>query len=107
MVSTTNYITFIFPGGSAGKESSCNERPGSDTWVEKIPLKRKWLPTPVFLLGEFHGQRAWQTIVHEVAKSWIRLSHSHSVTHLGRASQLSLMVKNLAAYAGDVRDMGV
>ena len=25
--------------------------------VEKIPCRRKWLPTPVFLLGESHGQR--------------------------------------------------
>ena len=23
-----------------------------------IPWRRKWLPTPVFLLGEFHGQRS-------------------------------------------------
>ena len=26
--------------------------------VEKIPWKRKWQPTPVFLLGESHGQRS-------------------------------------------------
>jgi len=25
-------------------------------WVEKIPWRREWLPTPVFLPGEFHGQ---------------------------------------------------
>ena len=24
----------------------------------KIPWRRKWLPTPVFLPGEFHGQRS-------------------------------------------------
>ena len=28
-----------------------------DLWVEKIPWRRKWQPTPVFLPGEFHGQR--------------------------------------------------
>ena len=27
-------------------------------WVGKIPWKREWLPTPVFLPGEFHGQRS-------------------------------------------------
>ena len=27
-------------------------------WVGKIPWRRKWLPTPVFLLGESHGQRS-------------------------------------------------
>ena len=31
-------------------------RPGSDPWVRKIPWRREWLPTPVFLPGEFHGQ---------------------------------------------------
>ena len=27
-----------------------------DPWVRKIPWRREWLPTPVFLPGEFHGQ---------------------------------------------------
>ena len=27
-------------------------------WVGKIPWRRKWLPTPVFLPGEFFGQRS-------------------------------------------------
>ena len=27
-------------------------------WVEKIPLRRKWRPTPVFLPGKSHGQRS-------------------------------------------------
>ena len=26
-------------------------------WVRKIPWKRKWQPTPVFLPGKSHGQR--------------------------------------------------
>jgi len=33
-------------------------RPWFDAWVRKIPWRREWLPTPVFLLGEFHGQRS-------------------------------------------------
>ena len=32
--------------------------PGFDPWVVKIPWKREWLPTQVFLPGEFHGQRS-------------------------------------------------
>ena len=28
-----------------------------DPWVRKIPWKRKWQPTPVFLPGQSHGQR--------------------------------------------------
>ena len=33
-------------------------RPRLDPWVEKIPWNRDWLPTPVFLPGEFYGQRS-------------------------------------------------
>ena len=29
-----------------------------DPWVRKIPWRRKWQPTLVILLGEFHGQRS-------------------------------------------------
>ena len=32
-------------------------RPGFNPWVWKISWRRKWLPTPISLLGEFHGQR--------------------------------------------------
>ena len=31
---------------------------GFDPWVGKIPWRREWLPTPVFVPGEFHGQRS-------------------------------------------------
>ena len=33
-------------------------RHGLDSWVRKIPWKRTWQPTPVFLIGESHGQRS-------------------------------------------------
>ena len=33
-------------------------RPGFDPWVGKIPWGRKWLPTPAFWPGWFHGQRS-------------------------------------------------
>ena len=26
-------------------------------WAGKIPWRKEWLPTPLFLPGEFHGQR--------------------------------------------------
>ena len=29
-----------------------------DPWVRKIPWRRKWQPTPVFLLGKSHGQKS-------------------------------------------------
>ena len=31
---------------------------GSIPWVKKIPWRREWHPTPVFLPGESHGQRS-------------------------------------------------
>ena len=47
-----------FPGGSDSKESACNVgRPEFDPWVGKIPWRRKWQPTLVFLPGKSHGQR--------------------------------------------------
>ena len=33
-------------------------RPGFDLWVSKIPWRREWRPTPVFLPGESHAQRS-------------------------------------------------
>ena len=33
-------------------------RPRFDPWVRKIPWRRAWQPTLVFLPGEFHGQRS-------------------------------------------------
>ena len=43
----------------SGKESACQcRRRGFDPWVRKIPWRRKWLPTPVFLPGESHGDRS-------------------------------------------------
>ena len=54
--------TPIYPGlpwWLSGKESIYQRRRCKFyPWVEKIPWRRKWLPTPVFLLGESHGQRS-------------------------------------------------
>ena len=33
-------------------------RPGFDPWVGKSPWRREWLPTPVFLPRDFHGQKS-------------------------------------------------
>ena len=32
--------------------------PWVDPWVGKIPWRRNWQPTPMFLAGEFHEQRS-------------------------------------------------
>ena len=46
-----------FPGGSDGQESAYR-RPRFNPWVGKIPERREWLPTPVFLPREPHGHRS-------------------------------------------------
>ena len=33
-------------------------RPRFNPWIGKIPWRRKWQPTPIFLPGESHGQRS-------------------------------------------------
>ena len=69
-----------FPGGISGKESAyqCrrHRRRGFNLWVRKIPWRKKWQPTPVFLPGESHGQRdrgAWQATANRITKSQTQL----------------------------------
>ena len=51
-----------FRGGASGKEPTCqsrrSKRHGFSPWVRKIPWRRAWQPTPVFLLRESHRQRS-------------------------------------------------
>ena len=46
---------------------------GFDPQVEKIPWRREWQPTPVFLSGKFHGQRSlagYSPYCHKVWHNW-------------------------------------
>ena len=55
----TFHNTLSSPGGSDGNESAFNVGdPGSISESGRFPWRREWLPTPVFLPGEFHGQRS-------------------------------------------------
>ena len=44
-----------------------------DPWVGKIPWRRVWQPTPVFLPGESMNRGAWQAVIHRVTKNWTQL----------------------------------
>ena len=46
------------PSGSVVKNPLQYRRPGFSPWVGKIPWRRKWLPTPVFLPGKSYRQRS-------------------------------------------------
>ena len=51
-----------FPGGARGNEPACqcrrHKRCRFNPWVRKIPWRRAWQTTAVFLLGESHEQRS-------------------------------------------------
>ena len=63
-------LPFIFPCGSDGKESACNA--GDVGLIPRlgIPWRRKWQPTPVFLPGEFNGQRSLAVYSPRGCKDW-------------------------------------
>ena len=81
-----------FPGSSDGKVSPCNagdlgSTPDSYPWVRKIPWRRKWQPTPVFLPGEFPGQRRlagyiqWDHKKLDATNCIHTHTHTHTHTH--------------------------
>ena len=77
----------MFPGGASGKEPTYqyrrHKRRGFNPWVRKIPWRRAWQPTPVFLPGESHRGSWWAT-VRRVTKSRTRLkqlTHTHTHAH--------------------------
>ena len=78
-------------------------RPGFYPWVWKIPWRRKWQPTPVFLPGEFHGQRSlagyspWgsQRVRHDLATK----QHIHALTGL-----ISLLSKGFSGVFSSATD---
>ena len=74
------------PRWLSGKESTYQSRRNKkcefDPWVGKIPWRRKWQPTSVFLPGKFHAQRSiagYSSCLHRVK---IRLSNWYTHTHL-------------------------
>ena len=62
-------------------------RPGFDPLVGKIPWKRKWQPTPVFLPEEPHGWRSLVGCSPQVHKQsgvteWLHSLHSYTLSGL-------------------------
>ena len=52
-------LRWLSSSSSSVKESACQCRKHVfNPWIGKIPWRREWLPTPVCLPGEFHGQRS-------------------------------------------------
>ena len=57
-----NFILTVILGKAVIKEYACwcrrRKRCRFNPWVRKIPWRRGWQPTPVFLPQESHGQRS-------------------------------------------------
>ena len=68
----SNLFPVELPQWLSGKESACyagDSGEAFDRRVRKIPWRRKWQPTPVFLPGKFHGRGAWRATVHGIPES--------------------------------------
>ena len=64
-----------FPSGSEGKESACNAGdPGSIPELGRCPGEGNGNPLQYSCLENSMERGAWWAVVHEVAKSWTRLS---------------------------------
>ena len=62
-----------------------------DPWVGKIPWRRAWQPTPVFLPGESHGQRSLAGYSPQGHKELnITEATGHACTHIYIISQTPL-----------------
>ena len=72
------YWPYLYSWGSLVtqmvKSPPASWRPRFDPWDGKIPWRRVWQSTPVFLPGESCGQRSLVATVHVVMKSQTRLT---------------------------------
>ena len=78
-------VLYIYIYWLNGKEYACKYRRHEfNPWVGKIPWRRKWQPTPVFLPGEFHGQRSLEGYSpwgHKESDLTEQLTHTHIHTN--------------------------
>ena len=78
---------YMNSGGSSRKGSACSAGdlgviPGSGRVTgEGIP----WNPTPYSCLENSMDGGSWWPTVHEVAKSWLRLSDSHFISRISKS----------------------
>ena len=76
----TQFALAYLPRWLSGQESICQcRRHGFNPWVGKVPWRRKWQPTAVFLPGKFHGQRSLVGSSLWVSQ-WVE--HDWTYTHL-------------------------
>ena len=80
-----------FPRGATGKISACQcRRHRFDTWIRKIPWRKKWQDTQVFLPGKFHGHKDIEIykLFYHIKKMELPLKHSVFLSKQKTASNL-------------------
>ena len=104
-----SHTTFwCFPGGVSGKElsSQCGRlrRCGFNPLVRKIPWRRAWQLTAVFLPGESHGQRSlvgYSPYGHRVGHDLSDLAYTHHIHELKDSKVLSVFSKLVYGFNKD------
>ena len=85
-----NSLPSGFPGGSNGKKTACNVgHPGSIPGLGRFPWRMEWQPIPVFLSGEFHGQRPGKLQLmgsQRVGYNWASNTHTTFFTSVHHSS---------------------
>ena len=84
-----------FPGGSDGKESSCNAGDlGLISGLGRSPGEGDGNPLQYSCLENSMDRGAWQAIVHGVTKSWTRLKQPSTRSQSISVSLISIRVNH-------------
>ena len=94
------------PWWLSGKDSACQcrsrRRCGFNPWVQKIPWRMEWQPSPVSLPGKFHGVKRlegyspWSCKELDVTSDWARM-HCCSTSFLKNL----LLLNDLGTFVGN------
>ena len=107
-LSLSQFFHFIFWHNWASlvaqtvKSLPATQETGFNAWVGKMPWRREWLPTSVFLPGEFHGERSLLGYSPQCCKElntsdWLTLSlYFHFSSHNYRLK--SILVQCLSSF---------
>ena len=61
--------------GTRVKNLPADARCGFYPWDRKIPWRRRWQPTPVFLTGKFNGERNPESVGSQKRWTWLSTQH--------------------------------
>ena len=88
------------PGGKMIKNPPAMQRSRFDPWLGKNPWRREWLPTPVILPKEFHGERSlancspWSRKKLDTTERLILSLSTEGWKHLPWATWLHLLIQS-------------